>query len=257
MTKPSSKTEALEREKAALLDAMKLPERTTPLGKPDSQPDIEADIVPDIPELPDVPGAVAEAEQRRLAAEEAKAALEQSEQDVLTAKAGAAAHAYAVAAKTAAEQVAPMRKRVAAQLRWLQSLHSEYGPSLKAFAQSCASGSLAERTALQRVYHEAAGVKHQLAVAYQASEKALRLLDSIGTTQAGRDVSAAMEASKAALAVDVECIRDNAQSLVERYAAIKGGGLRIAKFDFSDPSLKWRPARKEASSDPETQWNRG
>ena len=254
-----------EKERLDLLEAMRLPVKKPVVPEAQDRPRATVIITPISKPVVDVAAAnaavdAALAEQARLlqAVKDARADLEAANLRVDQAREEAQGQSHEIARAAANEQIAPFSQQVVTQRNALQAIHEQYGPALKEYAKSIASGALVRRSALQARYNAAAPLAQRLALAFKASAEAIRLLDKVnahGPEGLSFAVSGAVTASEAALSHDPNKIRDDCAALVAAVTAWRGPGVPLAQ-DPADPA--WRPGMGsgDGSGSIDTTWKK-
>jgi hypothetical protein len=253
---PAYEVKRLELEKAALLEAMRVPDAP----KPELKIHAEITMRPKAPVVPDdakvalatssVDDAVREQADALKAVEESKARLEAANTALTVARQEAEIVKHAQAKAAAQAKLQPLIERVTNQRRALQAIHDQHDGALTTFAKSCASGDLQERNLLQVIYSEAAPLKLKVALAFKKAEEALRLLGSAhvsGPESLQWSVAGAEKAAATALVFDPAKLRDEIETLITRYRAVRGPKLPTG------PRLG--PAEQAGNEGVTTGWN--
>ena len=239
---PVYQQQYLETERAALLEALRVKPSDGIATKP--LPTIRIELaVPPKPVVIEQGISVQSAEEAQKEAqaklEAAKAELEKSEKEVAEAKARAQAIASTATRESARTVLTPLVEQARKRRASWQHVHDSYAGTLRHYGQSCASGDLAERTVLMAVYSAAPGCLSKIAKGYKACEDAIRAAEKILDETASADawsVDRATADLKSALELDVNAVKQQADTLVSRYASVRPG-----RTPGYSSGAEWRP----------------
>jgi hypothetical protein len=239
--------ESLEREKAHLLASLNASRPTitvkiAPVEK--SEPVPAAKIAPPPPPTPEPPAPYDGPSAAEVRAQ--LAALEQQLKKALRHEAQARQHQAVVDQRTAqqraGEELAPTMGKLDYHLRELDRVQRTYGPTLKEYARSCASGTVDERRVLSDIYSSAAPLGQKLGEARRTLESAIAGIRRASESGRPHEVEQARVLADGALCINILTLETDCKALIAAKEQLRGGTVVSALPDHLDPQGLTAPA---------------